>query len=138
MNEGTEYYLQFKLFEHITKFKFVINEGINPRINTLRVHYFFSPNKHINDTLKDMLVDVRITDGDSWDKPIFSGKSMSLHDFTSDYCSFETILLPKIISLFSNDVKQHIPLQVYFFLYKMIFIDCSRINMRWRIGCENV
>ena len=111
--KNKEYYLQFKLFDHITKFPFIYSSKSNFSLKKLRVHYFFSLTKDINSTLKNMIIDIRITDGESWDQPILSGKSMSLHEFITNYCSFETILLPKSISLFSFDVEDHVTLQVF-------------------------
>ncbi len=113
-----EYYLQFRFFEHITKFPLDVAPG-SPRrrllhlpLDFIRVHYFFSVSKDINATLKDLIVDLRITEGESWDRVLFSGKSLSLHDFISDYCSLESILLPKCVSLFSPDVSRYVTLQV--------------------------
>ena len=121
-----ECYLQFRFFDHITKFPIDILKELNNRrnfrnygegnvpLNMLRVHYFFSLGKDVNAMLKDMIIDIRITEGDSWDKVLFSGKSLSLHDFVSDYCSLQTIILPKCVSLFTPDIGQHMSLQVFY------------------------
>eukprot|EP00826_Nyctotherus_ovalis_P018211 TRINITY_DN15430_c0_g1_i3.p1 TRINITY_DN15430_c0_g1~~TRINITY_DN15430_c0_g1_i3.p1 ORF type:complete len:134 (-),score=14.14 TRINITY_DN15430_c0_g1_i3:133-534(-) len=108
-----EYYIQFKFFEHVTKFLFVYSESRkNFALKKLRVHYFFSLSKDINATLKNLLVDIRITESQHWDSVVFGGKSIYLRDFMTEYCSFKTILLPKAVSLFSSELTHHLALQV--------------------------
>ena len=126
-----ECYLQFRYFDHITKFPIPTDQSNrkksckgNVQLNMLRVHYFFSVGKDVNSMLKDMVIDIRITEGDSWDRLMFSGRSLSLHDFISDYCPLQTVLLPKCVSLFSPDVAQHLPLQV-------ANIASNRIDYYW-------
>jgi len=92
----------------MTKFPFYYKANL--KLNKLRVHYFFSLTKDINTILKDLSIDIRITDTE--DRLIFTGRSMPLHKFVADHRSFNTIVLPKSISLFSSDINEHITLQV--------------------------
>eukprot|EP00826_Nyctotherus_ovalis_P036910 TRINITY_DN3319_c0_g1_i1.p1 TRINITY_DN3319_c0_g1~~TRINITY_DN3319_c0_g1_i1.p1 ORF type:complete len:176 (-),score=26.72 TRINITY_DN3319_c0_g1_i1:559-1086(-) len=107
-----EYYLQFKLFEHITKFPFTCS-GTVLNINRLRVHYFFSGSKDIDKALDNLLIDIRITEGESWEKALFKGRSLPLQYFTSKYCRIESPLMGRCVSLFSGDISQHVSLQVF-------------------------
>ena len=111
---NTNYYLQFKVFEHITRFPFIfVNSNSNYKLNKLRTHYFFSITKCIDETLKNLSIEIRITEGEAWDKIVFTGKSMSLQEFISSYSPFKTILLSKSVSLFTTDVTQHLSMQVF-------------------------
>jgi hypothetical protein len=105
------YYIQFKLFEHITKFPFTynVNEG---SINKLRVHYFFSITKGLDGALKDLMVDIRITETESWERLILVGKSMSLSEFVVRYSPLETTLIAKAVSLFTLNMTKHVTLKV--------------------------
>jgi len=105
------YYLQFKLFNHITKFPFKYL-GDNSEINKIRTHYFFSTKRDIDKTLKNILIDIRITNTEHWDNISFAGKSMSLYEFIHNYNPLNTILLAKCISLFSTDISEHMSLHV--------------------------
>ena len=107
------YYLQFKFFNHITKLRFTCKNN-KIKIHKLRMHYFFSMNNDINNTLKQILVDVRITSTDKWDSAIFMGKSMSLYEFMSEYCPLRTVLIPRGVSLFSADILNYLTLQVIY------------------------
>lgn len=117
-----DYYIQFRYYNYITKLKMSLKteptrypEGNKYFLNKMRVHYFFSTSKDVDQMLKTTQVEIRITEGESWEKAIFAGKSQSLAEFISEYCPFKTILLPKCVYLFSPDGRKILILQVLFF-----------------------
>eukprot|EP00826_Nyctotherus_ovalis_P054362 TRINITY_DN7114_c0_g3_i12.p1 TRINITY_DN7114_c0_g3~~TRINITY_DN7114_c0_g3_i12.p1 ORF type:complete len:379 (+),score=45.16 TRINITY_DN7114_c0_g3_i12:1316-2452(+) len=127
--ENRSYWLQFKLFEHTTRFPFTYSSAPNCPLNKLRTHHFFSLSKDINSTLEALAIDIRITEGEQWEHAVFAGKSMSLREFASDFCSFEIILLPRSVSLFSGDVNSHVTLQAIIGLTCDGEIDVSLLNL---------
>ena len=108
LDKDKEYSVQLKIFEHVNKFPFEYKTTIL-KLNKLRVHYFFSTSRDINAALENLLVDIKINEGD---KTLFKGKSLSLQYFTSKYCRIESLLMNRCISLFSTNVSQHITSQV--------------------------
>lgn len=87
-------------------------DGCSCSINRLRVHYFFSMTKGIDSALKELMVDIRITETESWERSALAGKSVSLHEFAVQFSPLETALFAKAVSLFSPCFSKHVALHV--------------------------
>jgi len=110
--KGSECYLQFKLFESITRYPLVIGKTWQQMVNKIRVHYFFSESNNINEMLRGTEMELRITKGTSWDKVILEGKSLMLANLSPNYLLSEGIIQPKTNYLFNHNKSQYIVLKV--------------------------
>jgi len=118
-NKNKEYYLQFRFLTHITKFPINICPEPNTNrsiLNKLRIHYFLSDSQNIDETLQNIIAEIRITEGPVWENIVFCGKSLILTDFFPDYMRTEASILPKISYLFDPaKINKNIQIQVFFF-----------------------
>ncbi len=133
------YWLQFQFFEHVTRFPLestLSAETTDLTINRLRVHYFFSVGYDLYLMLKHTFINIRITDGDSWDHPVLTGKSLCLQDFLSNPDRVKTIVTEKCVYLFSEDFTQQATLHVHRMIAQPV--DNHRTDGRRRAGSLNV
>ena len=117
--EKKKVFLQFKFMRHLTQHELRKPDETNCDstmlpINFMRVHHFFSSTNDIDEMLKKTLVEIKLTEGASFDHAIFSGKSLLFSDFFPTYLSCNTLLLRKSIYLFSSNRLYNVALKVHF------------------------
>jgi hypothetical protein len=104
-------------------------------VNRLRVHFFFSTTRDLAHLLQNTMIEFRITDGDSWDRVLTSGKSLSLREFVADYATFNTSILPKSVYVFTPGTLQHTTLEAPLFFHPL---DTRRAHLRQSHGCHQI
>lgn len=83
------------------------------KIEKIRVHYFFTTEKDIDQALKEMRINIRITKGDKWKKIELVANPLSLHDFSAHVASNSfSFIQPKSIYLFDSKNTNYAILQV--------------------------
>lgn len=109
---GRDKYLQFKFGDHTTRYPINLQPNKHRQsLNMIRVHYFFSASKDVNAMLRGEQIALRITEGPSWDCPVFEGSSLMLAEFCPDYLAHQSIILPKISYMFAKKKEINVSLQ---------------------------
>ncbi|CDW81146.1 UNKNOWN [Stylonychia lemnae] len=111
-NSTTDIYVQVRLFDKITKMKWLskdhnqmLNQNQN-QLNFVRLHYFFSlPSENIQKFLMDGEIEIRVTDGPSFSKqePLLVGQ---IHAFRNFHFKDQLIEKQSIYDFEYHDTKR--------------------------------
>ncbi len=109
-----KYFLQSKFLKHTTAYPLSADwKDGKCKLNSIRVHYFFSATRNIDDMLKTALVDLRLTEGSDSDSPtIFQGNALLLQDFFPSYIACPNMVAPKLSYLFAPKADSHVTIQI--------------------------